>query len=1791
MNPRELGSLVRLDPREVWPSTSAAPPESRGVQQPATDRVAEGTSSDWESEREFQAPSEAHRPSDDTNRSQGCRAKFSPFLAGQLERLRGKLLDLTARNPLLSFKHSGRSRRFIRVVDELPNQLFESLETDAAIRFRSLGPEDNEPLDEKTIVFRRAVDAAKLQDPEYIQKIKDLGDDPGDKSLQRAETELRVRLRERIGMPPRRATQGLTAHEVAVQRQLNPSFDLPLSAVAGCSGATPKHTDLSIQTLLFDGAMERTLSGLREQMRLSIEESGVNPMFMVFGFLEWYESKESDVKMDAPLLLYPVHMERELVRGSYQYSVRSAGEGAMGNAALTERLKRDFEIALPQVDDETTPDRYFAAVREAVSKLEGWKVRRFVTVGLFRFARIAMWHDLDPNNWSSEGGVGGHETISRLFDSDNGAARGEEPAVEDSVGGEVEAAAPVTIRDELEFPLVSDTDSSQLEAIRDVVNGKSLVIEGPPGTGKSQTITNIIAAAIATGKSVLFVAEKMAALNVVRSRLEQAGLHEFCLDLHSTKAGRREVAAKLASRIDYRPPHDPSQHIQSTLRNLKDARDAIRRFVEALAKPAGALGVSVQELLWRLHLVRKETADLGDALDEIDLPGAALFTDVDLGRIVDVGERFARARGALTAKYGAAGDNPWSGFVRTPIDPVRAEEAFRHVRRIAQASSRLAAVGERVRSLTGWSPRRVDDFRRLAAFAGSPPPGPEADDDLIARLVTPETMTMLLEFAGLVEAHEAATRRCRSAFAAADAADRCRAEKVASVCSAIVREELAGGDVQSLGSVTANRKAEADRWERCAKLIARIAAAVGAAPTASIDDERRVLTVVDLAGEIDGETLSSRFGDLMRSGATAAIEKLARRKSAILEERDALTARFALDSDIDSAELRRHATTLRAGGVFRLLSAGWRSARRSHRALELRRTKADGASMSADLERIAAFQSSVQAFEADGSLTRWCGDAAQGLNTGFIACARVACWGDRVRARLNDLGKESQYLVSFLMNGSADDIEQVARLASDPAYDDLRVVIDDAAATGKSVARRAAELRESSERTQRLAADILSVGLRPDYSLGDLDVLAKAAAEREDAENRIAAGSAPQSVLGPRFDGVRTAVAPIRASAAYVFAVGLTEMASELRSWILKTSATTCSASLRELAAGAQEGLSDLDGAYSRLTECVPVDFATWLGVSNALDSSVEDLRDHGARCSADPDGLQLLVDDVRMMSDATDEGLAAIISALAPIGGLPRIGAACRRVALQSIVRAVIVGDPALANFTGEVHEGHRQQFRSLDRKLSSLRQQKIAFDLSRRIRDRGSDKGPRGEWTGMMLVRNEALKQKRHVPIRDLLNRAGQSIQQLMPCFMMSPLSVAQYLQPGGLTFDIVIMDEASQLRPEDAVGAIRRGRQVVIVGDPKQLPPTNFFMSAEDQFDDEGPATAADEQSILDVALGVLRPARRLKWHYRSRDASLIAFSNEEFYDNQLVVFPAPYHAHADFGVSYERVEGGCYRSGVNPPEAQFVARRVLEYVGRQPDRSLGVVTLNSRQAEVLTLEIDRLEAEDAVFHEWRMKRETSLEPFFVKNLENVQGDERDTIFISTVYGKDEAGNFYQRFGPITMDGGHRRLNVLFTRAKFQTVVFSSMDPGDIRTSETSSRGLHALKGFLNFARDGVLSSAQETGRPADSAFEVSVAEVLRDAGYEVEVQVGVVGYFIDMAVRHPHKKGEFVLGIECDGATYHSTKSARDRDRLRQENLERLKWRIHRIWSLDWFRHPKRQSERLLTAVRQAIAAST
>jgi len=566
---------------------------------------------------------------------------------------------------------------------------------------------------------------------------------------------------------------------------------------------------------------------------------------------------------------------------------------------------------------------------------------------------------------------------------------------------------------------------------------------------------------------------------------------------------------------------------------------------------------------------------------------------------------------------------------------------------------------------------------------------------------------------------------------------------------------------------------------------------------------------------------------------------------------------------------------------------------------------------------------------------------------------------------------------------------------------------------------------------------------------------------------------------------------------------------------------------------------------------------------------------------------LQRLSDYCGTLRSLTDLGLTGVIDLLHDGKlSLDDCVPAYRYYLYDSMARELIRKDPKLASFNRVQHDGLIHRFAQLDRELMEHARKRIANMVSKKTVPPGIKSGYVKDHSELALLEREVQKQRRHIPIRQLMKRAGLALQSLKPCFMMSPLSVAQYLEPGYLSFDLAVMDEASQIKPEDSLGTIQRGKQVVVVGDPNQLPPTSFFDRMEGDILDEEKTAIEETQSVLDICLTTF-PRKRLIWHYRSDHPSLIAFSNKHFYDNDLIVFPSSKQDSS--GVFSHFVEGATYQKGRNRKEAEAVVAAVADHFKKGGRLSLGVAAMNREQADLIEDILERAMKENPWLEKKIKESEVEQEPVFIKNLENVQGDERDVIFVSTTYGPDqETGKVYQRFGPIGGDMGWRRMNVLFTRAKKRVDVFTSMKPADIIPSPGSSRGVQALKAYLEYAATGMLADygCIHDERPPDSDFEISVANILNMYGYKTAAQVGVAGFFIDIGVKHP-ERNEFIVGIECDGATYHSNKNVRDRDRLRQEILEKKGWTLHRIWSTDWFKNRESEIRRLLDRLKKIL----
>lgn len=635
----------------------------------------------------------------------------------------------------------------------------------------------------------------------------------------------------------------------------------------------------------------------------------------------------------------------------------------------------------------------------------------------------------------------------------------------------------------------------------------------------------------------------------------------------------------------------------------------------------------------------------------------------------------------------------------------------------------------------------------------------------------------------------------------------------------------------------------------------------------------------------------------------------------------------------------------------------------------------------------------------------------------------------------------------------------------------------------------------------------------------------------------------------------------------------------------------------RELAGeGIPDAPADVDALrapYRHLLERLR-QVENWTGISDLTDVPVADLEQLLDRLLTDHATLVKLPELHRLETGILATGLGEFLAEMKKRQVSEEFAIQSLRYSwLQSMLDHISLSDLLIGTFTAESHERVIDDFKIGDRthiETSAARIKRLCAEQAVRVRDANREQED--------IVKHQAGLKRRHLPVRDLIGNTADVLLALKPCWAMSPLVVSQLLPPKPY-FDVVIFDEASQITPADAIPSILRGRQLVVAGDEKQLPPTAFFVSESPEEEEELeeietpiPIAAGTKgfESILD-SLGSLLRFRMLSWHYRSRDEALIAFSNAHIYDRQLITFPG---VGGDHVLRYVPVRWDSQADTNSPsPEVDAVVDLIFEHARTRPDESLGVIAMGIRHANrIEECRIQRLRENPELDEELGdFFTEDTEERFFVKNLERVQGDERDAIILSIGYGKNSRGDLPYRFGPLLTEGGERRLNVAVTRAKNRITLVSSFSSKDMDPERSQAEGVKLLRQYSQYVESGGANLGDNVlEKPALNPFEVDVRDTLVRRGLKLTAQYGTSGYWLDYAIQHPVRPGRYVLAIECDGASYHSSETARDRDRLRQEQLERLGWRFHRIWSSGWFHNKERCVDKALAAYELAVAAA-
>lgn len=1670
----------------------------------------------------------------------------------------------------------------------------------------------------------------------------------------------------------------------------------------------PPKKDEIVTTERLPKRLARVLDNLAKKSNAEFQDKGLRVLYLAAGFLDWIDPGR-DERLSSPLVLVPVRLHRESASQPYRlYFVDD--EETVINPSLAEKLRHDASLELP--------DEFFWEDKPILTELQeiadavaphGWTVRNDVVLGLFSFQKYVMYRDLlDHEDFVVKHPLVRSLASQRLLPE---AATEIDLPTADELDDEQPAATSFSIL---------DADASQRMCIEAAKRGLSFVMHGPPGTGKSQTIANIVSEAISDGKRVLFVSEKAAALDVVHNRLRQRGLSEYCLMLHGEHASRREVVAALnASLTTALQPRLTME--EGELSRHDQLRQYLNEQIAALHDPDPLLGD---------QSIRAICSMLATLQDAPLIPGSPPASRCESKAVNDEAAQLHDVFNRLAERWQVSGpDYAWREFDASRFSSDDRARVSRTIEHLAVAARTALQAGEIAADGLGWPrPTSVDEAERLIeicehlrtapAIQGHwlDPDHPQRIRDAAAaaraayerlneqdaKFTTMYVGRTLDDFdPGIADAVERVLRVAGDATGRTDSWNPGLLQALPGLIDAVrdlaSRCDLAERRVRELGEQLGQvdqdpsfsridelvrlanlcfdppARPEPD-WLAQAGLNRAVDALDQAAPLIDEYQRRRQVLLeewTESAFSLDGARLAARYTEL--EAARATLLKMWRQDALTLDvptvqaelarnrqERADLLETWTEDAlATPQSELhRRFATDYTS--AFSKLKGDYR--RDSRLVKELRRDGRMPEDPASELERIVNWQRQEQGVaetlssasvteqmpeDVDSRLAdllayqlgareagavvaphridrgipaqpdralqaladaqalaasieqhapRWSvafGSRWQGPDT-EVSELRSACDAAAEALTLRHPNTELSVLIGRLCVGSSPDpqLAQTADQVTSALHElrsQLRVLakfvhmaeLSDDHATVRKTRHVADTIRQPLENLQLVVAEVQRGAVEPCTTLDQLTTRAELISSLHRVASEIRQSESEWAkVIGPPFSGAQTDWALLETAADWTDA--LYRLAPVLTSRI--TGGLLDAEPMRwpdpspigerlDTYEQAAQAVMDLF-AEPRRTELSAELSATPLDeietITNELLASVDTLFDWT---------------DFRHYRDrARESGWGAFVDHLVEEdvrGDL--VPDAFLQAYWNRRLDALFNDEPELEeDLRGGSYERFIRDFRELDRRL-------VKTGPDRLISRRNTLASPHIAFgnSEVSVLKAEAGKLRRHMPVRRLLAAIPTLLGDLKPCLMMSPLSVSHFLTTQH-QFDLVLFDEASQVPPQDAINCVYRGKQLIVAGDSRQLPPTSFFQVGElDGIDDDDPQE--DMESVLDSCTALL-PEFKLSWHYRSRNEDLISFSNQHIYDDELITFPTPDHLSAEMGVSVTFVPDGVYdrgRSQTNPIEARVVAERLVSCLRDASGRSVGVIAFNSAQAAAIQTELDVLRVQHP-----------ELEPFFggdrldgpfVKHLESVQGDERDVILFSLGYARDAEGKFPMTFGPLNKAGGHRRLNVAITRARQKVEVVTSVRSTDFSLGDKASRGARLLRDYLAYVeRSGSETDLDVLGDNehfAVTGLEREVAREIERLGFRAIHQVGAGAMRIDVAVVDPERPDEFVLGIETDGPLYRGIATTRDRDRLRDEVLRQLGWRIHRIWCLDWLRNRNAEIERLEQSLTQ------
>lgn len=1530
----------------------------------------------------------------------------------------------------------------------------------------------------------------------------------------------------------------------------------------------------------------KTLLAIRQKAKEALDERGVNVLYLVIGMLKWRESSYSDAELRTPMVLVPVQLKCANLSAPFEISLLEDDEIQL-NHTLKQKIENDSGVKLPEYQEEYQDfEDYYNSLKCELADFGD--IEDSVTLALLSFSKISMYADLENNKER----MAEHPLIRAIC--------GESALANDSY--DAPPADLDSIRPQ-EVYQVLDADSSQMRAIEAAKLGKSFVLQGPPGTGKSQTITNIIAEALQAGKKVLFVSEKKAALEVVHRRLQQVNLSDFCLPLHhngkASNLNKTETRKQMLTQFETvlnLPKKNTSRRDIESLSQLEVKRKELNEYPRELHYECTALNRSYFSVAGELAQLDSKP----DVLFPIEAPETWNQTRLEQNLLLL--SSLASVMGQRCRDYTK---NPWRGAKHDSFSQAVVQDIEVNLSPLMELLEKLNAKYQDFSTQYGvafpWNLKALEQVKDFLRHAGAISSFPSSWVD------NHEKLSQYIEEVEHLQTEAAQYRTI---------VDKLQGEFTAPFFDVSAEEYAAYMDDRLL-FLQENFKAENHNH-----LVAQLEKVTGIAGSAiseltalfrdsetaatllgfKLPDNRKELAIVyEICDALnkDLHVPQSWFDKGIVDKARGECEKWRVKHARAIELRKEILSSF--DSEIlemkDKEMLRRFRQEY--SSLLRFFKPAYykdiKSLKYYYKAIPSL-TYQHALKLLNELKETHELEAEIHAAEKDlthlygakyqAYTTNW-GEVSESLDTFAKLLSILSDFPERLKDLLHNGGlpvqemrlfaQKWQHIRPFEKYRQLNDLFQ-EQLTAQSCFDTYRANKEESLAS----------IREFSQFYQSLAQTCLHA-VEYDEIREEIQNLARV----QDIHAQWATcDAARKQRFGDYYEGLETDWEVLSVKLEQVC-----QLFSEMQQMKLPD-AFAHSLSRDDSVA------RDCCQFEQFIAETEKKIAAPWMWYMQQFDDSAEfyqmslpSLHARVKLCLDNKHQLQEWIDLCEEKRKCEKCGLSGYIRKVEEMNILSAdVLPAYKKRFYTLWLDAVQKQNESIRNFRSDKRAALIADFKALD---------VLQFEIAqRRVRNAVMDYSREEQVTATcckesLVLAKELKKKSRLKPMRRLLQDMPHLALALKPCFMMSPLTVSTYLASHAYDFDVVIFDEASQVHTEDAVGAIMRGKQVIIVGDKNQLPPTDFFRSS---LSDEANEDNSDDyyengsyESILDEASKEAGFANiGLRWHYRSRHEHLIAFSNKKIYGNELITFPSVVPDAPDMGVEYIKVEDGLYtqKARTNIKEAQKVAELVLSHFEKYGNsRSLGVVTFSDAQRRAI---------EDCLNMKLREKRylenfmsEEGAEPFFIKNLENVQGDERDTMIFSICYARTEADKPMRlHLGPLNNHGGKRRLNVAITRAKYNVKLVGSIEPADLSGSD--NEGVVLLRDYIAFAQRGMaaLASEEQAGshQMTESPFEDSVLEFLESRGYEVDAQVGCSGYRIDLAVKHPLDSNRYVLGIECDGATYHTAETARERDRLRQTVLEDMGWKLHRIWSTDWVKSRRAQEKALIDALNAAGASS-